>query len=916
MDRLGLWGERIAYTDFKAFLSALDSRGVGAMELLAMEMKRMGLYVCRTLSYAGSSFTMNESKLTESQRSVYNDAVGFMQRLRHALDAASDTAAEAKAAEAEVEAASDVTSDSDSDDDQALSGKSRNRYYWGQHQRFFMSLLTAIKVDATVALAESALAESKCVVIGIQSTGEASSKLALEDADGDEFESFVSAPAMILERLINKTYPLPPKPWATRMKERADRMQARIESQQERAGGPRARAGRAVVSYAEADSDEGCDDGDESFESDEKSESDEEDLSETDMDEDESSDNAAEQQAKEQAVAAAQEAYERAVEKKNALLDEARRLQLPENPLDKLIDKLGGVDRVAEMTGRSGRFVSVVAKRHADDGQDPATNKRSKTGSENDAGVRYEKRNADGGSLETANLRERDAFNNGSKHVAIISDAASAGISLHADRRFKNQRRRVHITLELPWSADKAVQQLGRSHRSNQVSAPEYIFSFTEVGGERRVASAVAKRLQSLGALTHGDRRATAGGSVSSLESYNWETKIGRESLSDFYKSIGGLAKAAAVPPPVLRTESATQAQEGSDTKEFFSQAREWLTEVGLDKELAGGEPDIGKFLNRTLGLALQPQELLTEYFLAIHEHQLREARRDGATDDCVKEQQGRHVRRTKDEVVFTCSRTGAETRHMVFEVDRGIDFDEATKALRDAKAAAAGLGAGLAKTAVDGFYTMDRKGFRHILLALECGSASGDKQGSRKKNRTIRVLRPSTGEHANNADYILSRYTRVSCEKETEKMWTELFARTAQLCMHGKKCKIGAACEAGKRVRTVHMLAGSTLPLWPAVDRVLREKTRARTFSVIRVVQTDSAEDGTGLGPEDESGAFIGISLPTKHVQAVLEAIELAAKQDKLDEDMDGNPAAKAGGEEHDDQDKGQKSDVVDLCG
>ena len=57
---------------------------------------------------------------------------------------------------------------------QALSGKSRNRYYWGQHQRFFMSLLTAIKVDATVALAESALAESKCVVIGIQSTGDPS----------------------------------------------------------------------------------------------------------------------------------------------------------------------------------------------------------------------------------------------------------------------------------------------------------------------------------------------------------------------------------------------------------------------------------------------------------------------------------------------------------------------------------------------------------------------------------------------------------------------------------------------------------------------------------------------------------------------------------------------------------------------
>ena len=63
----------------------------------------------------------------------------------------------------------------------------------------------------------------------------------------------------------------------------------------------------------------------------------------------------------------------------------------------------------------------------------------------------------------------------------------------------------------------------GRTHRSNQVSAPEYIFLISELSGEQRFASIVAKRLESLGALTHGDRRATES---KDLTKFNVDTKV------------------------------------------------------------------------------------------------------------------------------------------------------------------------------------------------------------------------------------------------------------------------------------------------------------------------------------------------------------------------------------------------------
>ncbi len=302
------------------------------------------------------------------------------------------------------------------------------------------------------------------------------------------------------------------------------------------------------------------------------------------------------------------EIIERVREMKDALLDKIEELGegLPKNTLDDLINKLGGSKKVAEMTGRKvsttdkawvHTFSIIFLFHHF------FFFRKGRVAGLSDGTVQYQSRSEVGVSLEMLNIKEKERFMNGKKLIAIISEAASSGISLQSDRRVDNQRRRLHIPPELPWGDDRAIQQFVLTHRSNQVNAPEYVFLISDLAGEQRFVATVARRLESLGALTHADRRATQ---TRDLSEFNIDNKYGRKALKAVMHAIAKLENPI-VPPP--------EEYEG----DFFADVGSALLDVDLNFKAIADEDrksdNIVRFLNRSLGVPVNLQNHLFKYF-------------------------------------------------------------------------------------------------------------------------------------------------------------------------------------------------------------------------------------------------------------------------------------------------------------
>src|SRR4029450_9583625 len=71
--RLGLWGgEDFPFATRPEFGQAIEAGRVAAMEVLARDLKALGLYAARSLSYEGVEYELVEHTLTPEQIRIYD----------------------------------------------------------------------------------------------------------------------------------------------------------------------------------------------------------------------------------------------------------------------------------------------------------------------------------------------------------------------------------------------------------------------------------------------------------------------------------------------------------------------------------------------------------------------------------------------------------------------------------------------------------------------------------------------------------------------------------------------------------------------------------------------------------------------------------------------------------------------------
>ncbi len=429
-ERLGLWGRGTPFPALKDFLSSLGQGGISAMELIARDLKALGLYIARNLSYDGVEYDRVEHALTPEQHEIYDELAGAWQLVLKNIDAAL----------IQTGAAPQPGQHGPTDRRARTAALSA---FWSSHQRFFNQIITSMQMPTVIEEIRKDLAAGRQVVLQLTSTNEAQTERTVAKAQkrGDDLEELDLTPSDQLLDYLSKSFPV-----------------VQLETYLDDNGNERTRPvmdshGNVVLNAA-------------------------------------------------------------AVAMRDQLMERVASMRVPSAPLDMILDTFGA-DAVAEVTGRKRRFIRK---------RDPKTGQMRRV------------EDSRGGS---ANAAEIDAFQDSKKKILVFSEAGGTGASYHADKKARSKdARRVHYLVQAGWRADKAVQGFGRTHRTNQTSAPIFRLVTTNLKGQKRFISSIARRLAQLGALTKGQRQAGDQGAFSAAD--NLESQEARDALRlFFYRLIG-----------------------------------------------------------------------------------------------------------------------------------------------------------------------------------------------------------------------------------------------------------------------------------------------------------------------------------------------------------------------------------------
>ena len=532
--RLGLWGgEDFPFETRGAFVTAIENGGVAAMEVLARDLKALGLYASRSLSFDGVEYEMLEHRLTPEQVRIYDSFAGAFEVIHNNLDAALEAAG--------------VTSATHGTLNRQAKASAKSTFEQTK-QRFFNHLITAMQTPSVIASIARDLAAGHAAVIQIVSTGEALQERRLAEIPADEWNdiSIDITPRDGVLSYLEHSFPV-----------------------------------QLYAQYGNADGT----------------------LSSRPVSDEDGN----------------PVINREAVRRRDAMIEKLAAMPPVPGALDQIVQHFGP-DAVAEVTGRSRR----VVPRRNDDGT-----------------VRFAVENRPA----SANIAETSAFMDDRKRILIFSEAGGTGRSYHADLGVRNQRLRIHYGLEFGWKPDSAIQGFGRDHRTNQKQPPRYRPVSTDVKGQKRFISTIARRLDALGAITRGQRQ-TGGQNMFHPED-NLESWYARDALRQLYVL---LARGKVEGCSLERFEAAT--------------GLSLLDNGGLRDEL----PGINTFLNRMLALTVAMQNLLFEVFESLLRARIEQAVASGSYEVGLETLRAESFRIVGRATIYTHPGTGAETSLLTIE--------------------------------------------------------------------------------------------------------------------------------------------------------------------------------------------------------------------------------------------------------